>query len=360
MGDLDIIQINDLSSFWKIRRDWDYLYKSDSSSHIYISWFWLYGLFSSASFKWIVLGVKNVNTSSFVAFLPLKIDNQGLFGIKAIRQIGYSGLPNLTYSGLLSSSDFESKVIHLLSSFIQSNLRWDILNFSMIKDPRLSNLLGMFTGSKFNIKTHSDYTTLNITLPGDYDSFLKTNISRESRWRIRRKIRDIQEDERYRITYSTAETIDRDINALCKLWFNRWKKHDRMEWHRSVLNRYFEIGLLSLSTVWDGNILVSALACLIDPENKTYNLYITSYNPDYSKISPGIVLTAESIKQAIEQNYRFYDFTGGLDRYKLSFGPERNETTKVSIIRKRFKTIVTFMMVRFVKSVLKKLSQFAK
>ena len=355
MGELDIIRINNLSSFKEIRRDWDRLYISDSNAHIYISWLWLYGLFSSAPTKWIVLGVQNVNTSLFVAFLPLKISFHGLFGINLIRQIEYAGKPNLTYSGFLCASDFESDAIYLLSSFIQSNLRWDSLNFSMVKDPRLRVLLEMFPSSKYFITTRKDYTTLSITLPNDYQSYLGTNISRETRWRIRRRTKFIQESERFKITHSIAKTIDKDIDATCKLWFNRWKQQGRVEWHKSVLYHYFENGLLRLSTIWDGNILVSALACIIDPEKKTYNLYITSYNPDYSKISPGIVLVADSIKEAIEQNYRFYDFTGGLDRYKLSFGPKRYEAINMLIKRKRLKTEVNFMIMKQVRRVFRKL-----
>jgi len=353
MAELEIVEINTLFSFEEVRKEWDNVYISDPYSTIYISWFWLYGLFSSAQFKWIVLGVKEAGSSSYVAFLPLKIHKIGAFGIYPIRQLEYAGMQNLTYSGLLCLPGFETKAIEVLFSEIQVNLSWDRLSFNMIKDPRLGILLGKFSEPKYSSSKQSDFTTLCITLPNSYDSYLKEFISRESRWSVKRKTRNLLEDNEFEITCSNAKTINRDIDALCKLWFNRWKQKERMDWHKLVMHRYFEKGLLKLSIIWDGNVLVSAVACLLDPEKRTYNLYITSYNPKYHKLSPGIVLTAESIKQAIEHNYRFYDFTGGLDRYKLSFGPERYESIKVLITKKNLKTVLILTLMKQLKRIVK-------
>jgi CelD/BcsL family acetyltransferase involved in cellulose biosynthesis len=105
--------------------------------------------------------------------------------------------------------------------------------------------------------------------------------------------------------------------------------------------------------IWDGDTPAASLACIVDPEKKIYNAYITSYNPDYSKIAPGIVLFSESIKQAIEQNYKFYDFTLGLDPYKLSFGPEQYEIKDLMIKKKRFKTAMTERILKLTKKIIR-------
>ena len=355
MEKLRVDRINNLTSFGEIKKDWEQLYKSDSNSHVYISWLWLYSWFSTTPYKWVVLGVKNEDTSTYVAFLPLTIYNRGSFGIYPIREIVYGGKPISIYSGFLCSPDFEFIAIRLLASYIQSNLRWDIFHFNATKDSRLDIFLDAFPNSKFLVEASKSLSSLCITLPDDYQTYLSHYVGRRTRKMIRVTTKYIKENERYKITYSTANTIDRDVNALCELWFSRWQKKREVEWHRNTLHHFFENNLLRLSIIWDGEIAVSAAAGLIDPENKTYNAYITSYNPDYSKISPGTVLVAVNIELAIEQDYKYYDFARGLDPYKQSFGPEEYQTKNVSIKRKRLKTVLTLMVMKQVKSVFKKL-----
>jgi len=355
MEKLRVDRINNLTSFEGIKKDWEQLYKSDSNSHLYISWLWQYSWFSTSPYKWVVLGVKNEETSTYVAFLPLTIHNRGSFGIYPIRHIVFGGKPISIYSGFLCSPEFEFMAIRLLASYIQSNLRWDIFNFNATKDPRLGIFLDRFPNSKFLVEVSKNLSSLCITLPRDYQTYLSIYISKETRRNIRRKTRYIKENERYKITYSTANTIDRDVNALCELWFKRWQKKREVKWHRNTLHHFFENDLLRLSIIWDGEAAVSAAAGLIDNENKTFNAYITSYNPDYSNISPGFVLGIENIKLAIEQGYNYYDFATGLDSYKQSFGPKEYQTKNVSIKRKRLKTVLTLLMMKRVKSVFKKI-----
>ncbi len=355
MGKLRVDRINNPSSFKKIKKDWEQLYRSDPNSNVYISWLWMYGWFSATSDKWVVLGVKNVDTSAYVAFLPLTIFGRGYFGIYPIRRIAHAGRPISAYPGFLCSPDFEPEIIRVLAFYMQSGLRWDVFHLDWTKDPRLGTFLTSFPDAKFSIELSKGLTSLCITLPEDYQSYLKINIGNRTRRTIRHSTNVIQKNERYKIKYSTAETIDRDIEITCKLWFNRWHKEREMEWHRKILFYHFENDLLRLSMIWDGDIPVATLACLIDPVNKIYNAYIASYNPDYSKISPGIVLITKSIKQAIDENYKFYDLTLGMDPYKLSLGPKQYETENVSITRKRLKTAVTLMIMKQAGRVFRKL-----
>jgi len=65
---------------------------------------------------------------------------------------------------------------------------------------------------------------------------------------------------------------------------------------------------------------------------------ITSHDPAYSKIAPGIVLFIDSIRNAIKEKYKVYDFTVGTDAYKQLFGPNISETRNISIKKRNVKT----------------------
>jgi len=51
-----------------------------------------------------------------------------------------------------------------------------------------------------------------------------------------------------------------------------------------------------------------------------YDLYNSGFNPDFSSLSPGQVLTAYTIKDAIENGRTLYDFLRGNEEYKFRLG----------------------------------------
>jgi len=352
---LIVDRINDLSRFKEIKKDWEQLYGSDPNSNVYISWHWMYGCFSFPSSEWTVLGVKNTDTSSYVAFLPITFYNHGAYGIYPIRQIVYGGKPVSVYSGFLCSPDFEFDAIRKLAFYLQSDLKWDIIHFNWIKDPRLGIFMHAFPHSGFVVRESKSLTALIISLPDNYQTYLSSFLHKKIRHSTRAKMKHLLENKKFTFRYANNETVDKDFDALCELWVNRWKQKLLIEWYKHNLKYFFENDLLKLSVIWHEDTPVSALACTIDPVNKFYNSIITSYNPEYSKLGPGIVIFSESIKNAIEQRYKYYDFTVGLDSYKRAFGPEQYETKNISIIRKNIKTFFALKLAKGAKRTLKKI-----
>lgn len=339
MANLFIERIDTLSSFEEIRDDWERLYQADSNSHIYISWLWQHHLFASSLKEWIILGIKNPETSNYIAFLPLTIDEKKQFGFFRVRNILFGGKPTSIYSGFLCSPDYENEAIRLLAEYIQSKLKWDSIHFTWIKDPRLSLFLNTFPNSKFTAIANKSMTALKITLTDNFQTYLENYISKDSRRMIKRKSKIILQNENYEIRYSTAKTIRRDIDTFCKFWIQKWEKPAEAEIYRNTLHYFFKNDLLKLSILWDGELAISGQACLLDPVKSIYTAYCTSFNRDYNKISPGFLLVANSINDAIELNYQYFDFTVGLDPYKLSFGPEQIDTMNFKIKRKNLKNL---------------------
>jgi CelD/BcsL family acetyltransferase involved in cellulose biosynthesis len=53
----------------------------------------------------------------------------------------------------------------------------------------------------------------------------------------------------------------------------------------------------------------------------TVGLYNSGFHPDRAALSPGVVLLAHVIRDAIERRQRRFDFLRGEERYKYDFGP---------------------------------------
>ena len=87
---------------------------------------------------------------------------------------------------------------------------------------------------------------------------------------------------------------------------------------REIGGQFSEAGLLRLAFLSDGNTDIAAAFQL--EWNGSLLLYNSGYAPQYRKISPGLILLARCIEEAIGRGIREYDFLRGGERYKYDLG----------------------------------------
>ena len=358
MEKLKVEQINNHFHLNKIRRDWEKIYQADTKSQIYCSWLWFKGWAERSESKWIVVTVKDSQSDTYIAFLPLHIENKKLFGINLIRRMYFAGNSISYYSGFLCLPEREFEIIEAISYHIQHNLNWDTFDMKWVRGPRIVDFVKHFSKSDYFISLVESYPSLIINLPDSYKLFLNHNLGRSTRRRTKEKVKNIGKNGRYRIAVSTDKSVNEDIEKLCRWWNNRWNKEHEIEWHRYFMQYFFNNKSLRLTTLWDDEKQksIAALACFSDPVKKIYNAYLTSYDPEYSKLSPGIILFVDSIKHAIENNFRFYDLGAGQHPYKLSFGPQQLGTKNLHITRNRKRYLLLSKIIKLFKRIKNKIT----
>jgi CelD/BcsL family acetyltransferase involved in cellulose biosynthesis len=62
-------------------------------------------------------------------------------------------------------------------------------------------------------------------------------------------------------------------------------------------------------------------------------LYNSGFDPDARAMSPGVVLIARTIEDAITRGFRRYDFLRGEEPYKYGFGAVAAEVLRVTLER---------------------------
>ena len=60
-------------------------------------------------------------------------------------------------------------------------------------------------------------------------------------------------------------------------------------------------------------------------------LYNSGFRPEAAALSPGLILLAHIIRDAIERGQRRFDFLRGEERYKYDFGPTPEDVSTVTI-----------------------------
>jgi CelD/BcsL family acetyltransferase involved in cellulose biosynthesis len=166
-----------------------------------------------------------------------------------------------------------------------------------------------------------------IPLPGSFDDYLRQLGSKE-RHELRRKLRRAAEaDPRlsFRVT-GTARELSRDFPSFVAL---HRKSHpekrrfmdDRMaDFFRDVAEEFLSAGRLRLAFLRGaGGDVASAFQIEHDGALLLYN---SGFDPDAGdgRMSPGVVLLARCVEDAIRSGFREYDLLRGRERYKYDMG----------------------------------------
>jgi CelD/BcsL family acetyltransferase involved in cellulose biosynthesis len=165
-----------------------------------------------------------------------------------------------------------------------------------------------------------------IPLPESFETYLE-RLGKKERHELRRKLRRAEESEPrpvFRVTGS-AEELSRDFPSFLELHRRshpekRRFMDDRMAtFFREVADGFLSAGLLRLAFLRgaEGDI---AAAFQIETDGALL-LYNSGFDPAAgARLSPGMVLLARCIEDAIRTGFREYDFLRGRERYKYDLG----------------------------------------
>jgi Tfp pilus assembly protein PilF len=157
---------------------------------------------------------------------------------------------------------------------------------------------------------------------------LNNSLSANTRQKIRRFLRQVESNDEFRITHANADTVERDLKILLKFWGTKWgpRKGERtntiMRSNYEMLKRNSDVGALFLPVFWKGDTPLGALASLVDHQKRSFLFYIAGRDETFNAPPPGLILHAHSIRYAIQNGFRTYDFLRGNEPYKYSFGTE--------------------------------------
>lgn len=164
-----------------------------------------------------------------------------------------------------------------------------------------------------------------VPLPASYESYLEA-LRKKDRHELRRKVRRAGEalpGLSFRVV-GTREELSRDFPSFVGLHRRshpgkRDFMDDRMAgFFREAAEAFLDAGWLRLAFLSSGPEDVAAAFQLA--WRGALMLYNSGYDPDRRDASPGLVLAARCIEDAIGLGMREYDFLRGTERYKYDLG----------------------------------------
>ncbi|HEY6345998.1 MAG TPA: GNAT family N-acetyltransferase [Bryobacteraceae bacterium] len=339
--------ISDLVSLGAIEREWDAAHCADPLATVFTSSAWLRGRLSAMTDPWCVLVARPGTGEPVVGLLPLRFlpaspaeriwweaEQVSSVAGASVRGLGMAGSPLADYTGFVCSAGYEDMALAAFADHVQNQLEWQYLEIRDALDPRLDAFLGHFPEPLFRVERHPPTPCPFLKLNDSWEAYLGTRPRKRMRREIRHDLRAIESLPGLRRT-TVADDGDLQISILLELWQGRWGSlpEPQLAQYRSVFRSCLESGCLWLDILWDRDAPITGLLAFLDRERRSFCFYITGFDQRYRALSPGIVIVAHAIRDAICHGYRVFDFLRGDEPYKFSLGAELRQTENVTILR---------------------------
>jgi CelD/BcsL family acetyltransferase involved in cellulose biosynthesis len=321
-----------------LKSNWDDLYRSDPDAQYFLSWHFISAFLRRFEGEWFVLAARQGPAPSpYVALLPMRLKTRlsGKHGF-FFHDVHMGGAYVADYTGAVCAPQFAQAAMSAFAKHLRkmhwANLHLENLRmssgrmrifFENLEDKRL----GIRNVNVINKRDNIDNGRCpSVELPATWDAYLEEKVGSNMRQKLRRLLRKLDGPDELRVTLPNAETIERDIAIILGFWRDRWseRKGKRMpgilRTNQRTFRDAFSDGSLFLPVLWQGDRPLGALATFIDPVKKTYFFSMAGRDETAQAVSPGLLLHAYSIRHAIANGFRSYDFLRGNEAYKYTFG----------------------------------------
>jgi CelD/BcsL family acetyltransferase involved in cellulose biosynthesis len=309
---------------------WQALHAASSLRSPFLSWTWQ-SEWARAFARGQRLEIRRVTDDAgrLLGLLPLHEAEPGV-----LRVLG--GLDVSDYLDLLAESGRESEVwTALLASRPPRRPTWD-LHSVPAASPTVQRLPALAAEHGLEAMVAVEERCPILELPQRWETYL-AGLSGKHRHELLRKMRRLEREvpaARAVALGSRAEVESRFDDFLTLHRQSRVGKarfmDERMEaFFRRVAGRMAEAGGFRL---WLLDAPGGPLASFLTLEwDGTVGLYNSGFRPEAASLSPGLVLLAHVVRDAIARGRRRFDFLRGEERYKYEFGPTPEAVYTVTI-----------------------------
>ncbi len=325
----------------RLRPEWDELLTASGVRSPFLTWEWCstwwrhYG----AGHDLAVVVVRD--GTQMIGLAPLYVHRGGDRRLDGVMRFLGSGEVCSEYLGFLLRPGHESDGTQCILQGLlhESPLAWRQLRLAEVPTDSAAgaSLAAQLPQCGRSVRVQDGQVAWFVQLAGSWDEFLG-KLSRNRREKIRRARRDM---EKHRLEFHEA-TGDDDIAAawsdLKRLHQLRWqslgqpgcfasKRFDAF--HTELLRPLAERGMLSLSTLRQGNDTIAASYCLRHRGHVSY--YQGGVDPNWMHCRPGHALRVCELRRAIERGDDVYDFLGGEMEYKQQWATDRTATLQFTV-----------------------------
>ena len=323
-----VFTVSDEETFHALRPEWNALLSRSASDGPFLTWEWLASWFRHLRGR-ARLSVRCVRRpdGQLVGVAPLAVfpaDPRRPAPWPALGFLG-TGVAGSDYLDLLVREDAEAEVLEALAREFARERRPVDLG-QMRRRPCLGAGLAARLRERGWRLRHSRSSICPIAdLAGlDWDGYLG-RLGREHRYAVRRASRALSARFSVELESVGTERARRSaMGILAQLHESRWRGERSVTafrtpalvaFHDEASRRFLERGALRLFVLRVDDRPVAALYGFV--HGGRFHFYQSGYDPEFASWSVGLATMAASIRAAIQEGARVYDFLHGAERYKF-------------------------------------------
>jgi CelD/BcsL family acetyltransferase involved in cellulose biosynthesis len=215
---------------------------------------------------------------------------------------------------------------------------WEALEFSGISEfsVTLRYLPDHLRACGFQVTQKIQEVSVYLDLPRGWDDFL-AELDSKDRHELRRKMRRLERESSFEIGEEQEGNLDERMDAFFNLY--RKSRKDKAEFMTPKMEEYFreialrfrEKGWLSLPFIRAGG--KDAAAYFSFRYQGVEYVYNSGYDPEYARLSPGIILAAGCIRRAMERGTTIFHFLRGQEGYKYHLGGKEERIYQIEAVK---------------------------
>jgi CelD/BcsL family acetyltransferase involved in cellulose biosynthesis len=312
--------IDGTESFSRLRPEWERLFTESGNATPFQSFEWCHAWWRHFGGRRRAYLICVREGNDLVGLAPMFAVR---FPWRVLRAIG-TGVSD--YLHPLARSGYESQVAGAIRSHLAELTEYDFVDWHGLREsePLASGLL--------SDRPHVSASCPVLDLPETWDAYLGL-LSKSLRYEARRMDRPPYATgaATIRAVRDPAE-VRAALGALFDLHGKRWKRRGLpgvfsrsqvRRFHAEYATEACALGRLRLSVLVHEGRPVGAIYAMRTGSG-TY-FYQSGFDPEAKSLSPGSVLVAATIRRAIEDGCKVFDFLRGEEPYKYRWGPQRVE-----------------------------------
>lgn len=350
--------LDDFDEFLELEDAWTNLHGRASLSTPFLSHEWIRTWWThfarSRDFRIITLS-EDGESESLVGAAPLALETRRSFGIsyRTAEILGTSrvedrGMGLADRADFLVDSDHPEAYQRLLHAVLEE-LDWDILHLKAI--PGRGHLAEAARRLQNVRRREFDHdVSPYVPCEGTWDSYLKDR-SKTFRKSLRKMRNRVQKLDGYRMDrFHGAEAVSH-IPEIFAVNEKSWKGDAGSALFESPRIRSFFLDLadamasrqsLLLYTLSAEQKTIAYEVCLEGPRSVV--AYNASFDPDYGKLSPGIVLSGFILEDTFSRGCSEYDQSRGDHEYKRRWNESHREEKQVAVVRPGWKPYAAYLL----------------
>jgi CelD/BcsL family acetyltransferase involved in cellulose biosynthesis len=325
--------------FAALKPEWNDLLRRSCCDTLFLTWEWQATWWRHlGDGDLLLLGFRAEDDGRLVGIAPLfssRTDDE----IRVINMVGCRDVSD--YLDLVIEQGQEQVVYSALLDYLENDApNWDIIDLCNIPQKSLTHtqLRELAQDRGYQTLVELEDVCPIIDLPTTWDEYLMS-LNKKQRHEVRRKLRkaNAEADTRF---FTVGSDDDLEPRVLSFIDLHQKSTPEKDDFMTSQMQDFFldvtgilqDRGWLRLSFVqMDGDLAAALLNFDYGGDILVYN---SGYDPaKYSHLSPGIIVTARCIEQAIDLGRAKFDFLRGDEVYKYRFGAEDTRIWRLLIAK---------------------------